>query len=1249
MMKHYMQQRNPILRENHDISSTTMPPSSSSPNPNNSAKQKSSSSPSNPTSSSNRKHNKSSKENAPPPYHPLDLSSSPAIGLKLHKSPLPPRPPNSNHLKRKLNLESVGTENAIAGSVDSGVKVIVRMRPLTKDEEEGEVVVQKASNDSLSIAGHTFTFDSIADTQSTQVDIFQHVGAPVVENCLAGFNSSVFAYGPTGSGKTYTIWGPSNALLEENLTNDQQGLAPRVFQRLFERIEEEQIKHADKQLMYHCRCSFLEIYNEQIIDLLDPSQRNLQIREDVRTGVYVENLTEECVSSMKDVTKILMKGVSNRRTGATSVNAESSRSHSVFTCVVESRCKSMADGISHLKRSRINLVDLAGSERQKLTGAAGERLKEAGNINKSLSQLGNLINILAEVSQTGKNRHIPYRDSKLTFLLQESLGGNAKLAMICAVSPSQSCKSETLSTLRFAQRAKAIKNKAVINEEMQDDINVLREVIRQLREELLRMKANGYQADQAGWSVRRSLNLLEFSLNHPMNLPVDDDGDTEMEIVEEAELLGLLSGGGKENSMLGILRRTFSKGPSLVDSAVQQGEKECGCNREKGSEDTDVTMEEEVSEAVVEHESNTQRLGDDSSMEPTEDEYLLSSASDMLNQGQQEVVEDSPSEKYSERSSENSSKSLEGITDRTNLSIIHCDVSPILDSPTPSVSPRANSSRKSLGTSMLSASKKDLGDKLDTPALPFTKPSNSICLNSLTNQRNKSCFSSTEHLAASLQRGLEIIRTHKQSTSLRRSSVRFSCKPADFSAIIPVAKVDAGVQTVTEGVESFEGGSTFLCSKCKARDSLQELKDADDGSNLQLVPVNGLQLVSETGSQSSENFQIQVPKAVEKVLAGAIRREMALEDICSKQTSEITQLNRLLLKAKYENHPEVLSDRLALRRVREELERYRNFFDLGERDVLLEEIQDLRSQLQFYLDFSPKSSRKGNSLLQLTYPCESSVPPTLSTIEESNEESSEQIFERERTQWTETESKWISLVEELRLDLQATRTLSEKRKRELDLEKKCSEELKEAMQRAMQGHARMIEQYAELEERHIQLLARHRKVQVGIEDVKKAATKAGVRGSEFKFINALAAEISALRVDRAKERNYFRDENKELQNQLRDTAEAVQAAGELLARLKEAEEHIAAAEKRAIHAEQEASEAYRQIEKLKKKHEINSLNHLSEEPRLPKDTSEPVYDNPETGDERWREEFAPFYSTKEEDQPNFGEPSWFSGYDRCNV
>ncbi|RDX83173.1 Kinesin-like protein KIN-12B, partial [Mucuna pruriens] len=498
-MKHFMLPRNPITRD-------TELPSSSSPTPS-SVKPKSS-----------RKH-KPSKENDPP-SDPNLLAPSPSPA-KL-KSPLPPRPPSSNPLKRKLVVDAL-TDNSLPAHSDSGVKVIVRMRPLCSDKDDGDPTVQKVSEDSLSINGHNFTFDSVADMAATQawflflplptitLDIFEHVGVPLVEHCLAGFNSSVFAYGQTGSGKTYTMWGPANCLSEEN---DQQGLASRVFQRLFARINEEQTKHSDKQLNYQCRCSFLEIYNEQIMDLLDPSQRNLQIREDVKSGVYVENLTEQHVSSMKDVTQLLIKGLLNRRIGATSINSESSRSHTVFTCVVESRCKSTADGVSRFRTSKINLVDLAGSERQKLTGAAGDRLKEAGNINRSLSQLGNLINILAEVSQTGKQRHIPYRDS--------------------------SCRSETFSTLRFAQRAKAIKNKAVVNEVMEGDVKHLRQVIRQLRDELHRIKANGYNpmdssgGHSAAW-IRRSLNLLQSNFNRPLSLPhVDEDGDEEMEIDEEA-------------------------------------------------------------------------------------------------------------------------------------------------------------------------------------------------------------------------------------------------------------------------------------------------------------------------------------------------------------------------------------------------------------------------------------------------------------------------------------------------------------------------------------------------------------------------------------------------------------------------------------------------------------------------------------------------------------------------------------------
>lgn len=264
---------------------------------------------------------------------------------------------------------------------------------------------------------------------------------------------------------------------------------------------------------------------------------------------------------------------------------------------------------------------------------------------------------------------------------------------------------------------------------------------------------------------------------------------------------------------------------------------------------------------------------------------------------------------------------------------------------------------------------------------------------------------------------------------------------------------------------------------------------------------------------------------------------------------------------------------IELKKVQEELEKYQNFYKLGEREVLMEEIQSLRSQLQFYVDSSSTSARKQYPLLQLTYSSEPSMAATLTAIPASTEERVETNetlassrndievqFEQERIKWTEAESRWISLSEELRAELESSRLLAEKRKQELDAERQCTQELQEAMHMAIEGHARLLEQYADLEEKHIHLLARHRQIQDGIEDVKKAASRAGVRGAESKFINALAAEISALKAEREKERRILRDENKGLQSQLKDTAEAVQAAGELLLRLKEAEEAVTTAQ-----------------------------------------------------------------------------------------
>ncbi|XP_074306876.1 kinesin-like protein KIN-12B [Silene latifolia] len=1278
MMKHFMLPKTSSFREANPLSELSPSPHSN-PNPN--------------KSKSNRKLKcpPRDKENTEPSSVAGELlAGKPSPSPAKLRSPLPPRPPPCNPLKRKLSNDlvsdiiglGVGVGPPCSSSLsDTGVRVVVRMRPLNKDEEDSEMIVQKMSNDSLLINGHTFTYDSVADTESTQLEIFDLVGSPLVENCLAGFNSSVFAYGQTGSGKTYTMWGPANALLEENLANEQQGLTPRVFERLFARINEEQIKHADKQLTYQCRCSFLEIYNEQITDLLDPTQKNLQIREDVKSGVYVENLKEECVSTVKDVIRLLLKGLSHRKTGVTSVNAESSRSHSVFTCVVESQCKSMTDGVSSFKTSRINLVDLAGSERQKLTGAAGERLKEAGNINRSLSQLGNLINILAEVSQTGKQRHIPYRDSRLTFLLQESLGGNAKLAMICAISPSQSCRSETFSTLRFAQRAKAIKNKAVVNEVTQDDINVLREVIKQLKDELQRMKAHGDHnnpnaAYANSWNARRSLSLLKFSLNHPMALRhLDEDGDIEMEVVDEAvdklcHKVGLESTGTKSITNPGGVGKTSINGN--IESQI--------------SEVSDVSMEEGMSEI-----DTTETIVDTSCSSNNKTDGIAD-MEEAMNETPSQATEDSSVNMGSSLTTTTTTVavpannlpcgSLEAVT-TTTLSLIPCDVSPILPSPAPSVSPRPSvtSSRKSLKSStMLTASQK------------------AVQSSGLGNQPRRT----TDNLAASLHRGLEIIECQRQSSAFRTSPLRFSFKPTELKTILPLPKIDVGTQTLSESPDMLaEDSVVYVCSTCKKRIHNVDEEEATDPSNLQLVPVDR--------SLPAEKPMKQVPKAVEKVLAGAIRREMALEDFCAKQSHEISHLNRLvqqykherecnaiigqmredkinrlenlmdgvlpsedfmeeeficlrkeheILKEKYENHPEVLETRIELERAQDELERLRNFFDMGEKEVLVEEIHDLRSQLQYYTENSPKA-RQRKSLLQLTYSCDPSPCPQLNPIVEANEENAMEKLEQERTKWTEVESQWISLADELKLELETCRSHAEVLERELVAEKKCSDELKEAMQLAMEGHARMLEQYADLEEKHMQMLARHRKMQEGIEDVKKAAVKSGVKGPESKFINILAAQISAFRVEKEKERRYLRDENKMLQSQLRDTAEAVQAAGELLVRLKEAEEAIAAAETRALKAEEETQKLSKQIDELKKQHELemSTLNHVvAKSPPFPDHKqSAAKYDagtHESFENNRWKEEFEGFFDKDADDDlsSKLSEPaSWFSGYDRCNI
>lgn len=364
------------------------------------------------------------------------------------------------------------------------VKVAIRIRPLnTREKQEGARVCISVPEAYKTIAIDTkpeqkrFTYDYVAPEDVDQEEIFEKVGRPISESCLAGYNGTIFAYGQTGTGKTFTILGGTTETLSESILSSEystRGLLPRCFEYIFSSI-----KSDTKQ--YIIKCSYLEIYQEQVNDLLDPNPQNLPVREDMKRGVYVEGLIEDIVNDVNDTYNLLKTGTQNRHVGSTSMNKESSRSHSVFTLVIES--KENTDGVCNFITSRFHLIDLAGSERQKATDCAGERLKEAGMINKSLSALGNVINSLVDVSE-GKSRHIHYRDSKLTFLLKDSLGGNSKTFIVANISPAFSAFNETLSTLKFAQRAKQIKNTAVINEESTGAASMLRYEIKKLKQDL---------------------------------------------------------------------------------------------------------------------------------------------------------------------------------------------------------------------------------------------------------------------------------------------------------------------------------------------------------------------------------------------------------------------------------------------------------------------------------------------------------------------------------------------------------------------------------------------------------------------------------------------------------------------------------------------------------------------------------------------------------------------------------------------
>ncbi|TGZ78108.1 kinesin heavy chain [Ascodesmis nigricans] len=333
------------------------------------------------------------------------------------------------------------------------IKVVARFRPQNSIEirEGGEPIVVLQSDDTCELRSKehagAFTFDRVFGMDSRQQDVFNFSIRNTVDDILNGYNGTVFAYGQTGAGKSYTMMGSN---IDDE---DGKGIIPRIVEQIFASI-----LASPGNIEYTVRVSYMEIYMERIRDLLNPVNDNLPIHEERGRGVYVKNLLEVYVSSVQEVYEVMRRGGSSRTVAATNMNAESSRSHSIF--LVQINQKNVETG--SMKTGSLYLVDLAGSEKVGKTGATGQTLEEAKKINTSLTTLGKVINALTD----GKSSHIPYRESKLTRILQESLGGNSRTTLIINCSPSSYNDDETLSTLRFGVRAKSIKNKAKVNAEL---------------------------------------------------------------------------------------------------------------------------------------------------------------------------------------------------------------------------------------------------------------------------------------------------------------------------------------------------------------------------------------------------------------------------------------------------------------------------------------------------------------------------------------------------------------------------------------------------------------------------------------------------------------------------------------------------------------------------------------------------------------------------------------------------------------
>lgn len=450
-------------------------------------------------------------------------------------SPSPSQTPRSTD-KAARDLRSGDSHSNSSTKQDKekgvNVQVIVRCRPLSEDElrvhtpvviscNEGRREVSAVQNIANKQIDRNFLFDKVFGPASKQKELYDSAVSPIVYEVLEGYNCTIFAYGQTGTGKTYTMEG--GARKKNGEFPSDAGVIPRAVKQIFEILEAQNAE-------YNMKVTFLELYNEEISDLLAPeetskliddkSKKPIALMEDGKGGVFVRGLEEEIVCTANEIYKILDKGSAKRRTAETLLNKQSSRSHSIFSITIHIK-ECTPEGEEMIKCGKLNLVDLAGSENISRSGAREGRAREAGEINKSLLTLGRVINALVEHSG-----HVPYRDSKLTRLLRDSLGGKTKTCIIATISPSIHSLEETLSTLDYAHRAKNIKNKPEINQKMMKSA-----MIKDLYSEIDRLKQEVYAArEKNGIYIPRDRYLQDEAEKKAMAEKIE-----RMELVSESK------------------------------------------------------------------------------------------------------------------------------------------------------------------------------------------------------------------------------------------------------------------------------------------------------------------------------------------------------------------------------------------------------------------------------------------------------------------------------------------------------------------------------------------------------------------------------------------------------------------------------------------------------------------------------------------------------------------------------------------